>query len=136
MDQTNAIAAQRRTEPNDVVRKQYERGVLTDSTLGAPGDDGWYGLYRGQRLAELLRSDIDGLLGFALAQGVVSALIQEYRTIIASLSETIQGLRAQSASYSSPALPPEVAPQPDMTAATDISDEATNVLDMFFSDEE
>lgn len=136
VEQTNAIAAQRRTDPNDIVRRQYERGVLTDSALGAPGEDGLYGLYRGQRLAELLRPDIDGLLGFTLAQGVVPALIQEYRTIIASLNETIQGLRAQGASYSSAALSAEVAPQPDMTAATDISEEATNVLDMFFSGEE
>src|SRR5260370_41059486 len=59
--QTEAVVAQRGSDLGDTVRKQYERGVNVDTALGAPGLNGLYGLYQGQRLPELLRADIDRL---------------------------------------------------------------------------
>lgn len=137
VEQTNAVVAQRRADPNDVVRKQYERGVNVDTALGAPGEDGHYGLYRGQRLAEVLRPDIDGLISFALNQGVVPTIIQEYRSIVAGLNETLQGLRSQLAALPMPAAGSGVGMQmslqaPEVTAVTEIADEADGVLGMFF----
>jgi hypothetical protein len=137
--QTEAVVEQRGADTGDVVRKQYERGVLTDTALGAPGEDGLYGLYRGQRLAELLRPDIDGLISFALNQGVVPTVLQEYRQIIAGLNETLQGLRSQIAAIpvgQGPYVPGKQAnqlPEPiTSTPVTEVSEEADGVLGMFF----
>src|SRR5258708_4605782 len=73
--QTEAVVVQRGSDLGDTVRKQYERGVNVDTALGAPGENGLYGLYQGQRLAELLRADIDGLISFALNHGVVPTIL-------------------------------------------------------------
>jgi hypothetical protein len=132
--QATAVAEQRSSDVNDVVRKIYERGANIEAALGASSEDGLYGLYRGPRLAELLRQDIDGLIGFALNQGVVPTVIQEYRGIIQGLNETIQGLRTQITSLPLASVsqahqqPTETA----LTAGTEISDEADTILGMFF----
>src|SRR5260370_14449203 len=73
--QTEAVVVQRGSDLGDTVRKQYERGVNVDTALGAPGENGLYGLYQGQRLAELLRADIYCLISVALNHGVVSAVL-------------------------------------------------------------
>ncbi len=145
--QTEAVVAQRGSDLGDTVRKQYERGVHVDTALGAPGSDGLYGLYQGQRLAELLRADIDGLISFALHHEVVPTMLAEYRRIIGGLNETVQSLRTQIAT-----LPPAPAAtsfsngqmmqtnqQPEavqFTAVTEVADEADGVLGMFFGDAE
>jgi hypothetical protein len=110
-----------------------------DTALGALGSDGLYGLYQGQRLAELLRADIDGLISFALNHGVVPSMLAEYRRIIAGLNETIQSSRLQMET-----LPPGTGAisfascqmqQSEMfqvTAVTEMADEADGVLGMFF----
>jgi len=142
--QTEAVAHQRGSDLGDLVRKQYERGVNVDAALGAPGEDGLYGLYQGQRLAELLRADIDGLISFALNHGVVPTMLQEYRQMIGRLNETIQNGRMPIAAQS---------PVPERTSslgnqtnqqsqkslfipATEVADEADGVLGMFFGDAE
>ena len=141
--QTEAVVMQRGSDIGDTVRKQYERGVRVDTALGAPGSDGLYGLYQGQRLAELLRADIDGLISFALNQGVVPTMLAEYRRIVAGLNETIKSLQMQTATFSPS---PEVTSfthgqmqqtnqQPErlqFTAVTEMADEADGVLGMFF----
>lgn len=135
--QTEAVVAQRGADTNDVVRKQYERGVNVDTALGAPGEDGLFGLYPGRRLAELLRQDTDGLISFSLNQGVVPAIIQEYRGIIQGLNDTLQGLRSQltahpiapSGEYSTTGSPSQ---RQQEYAVTEVADEADSVLDMFF----
>ncbi|HEY4036385.1 MAG TPA: hypothetical protein VGL94_20705 [Ktedonobacteraceae bacterium] len=141
--QTEAVVAQRGSDLGDTVRKQYERGVHVDTALGAPGEDGLYGLYQGERLAELLRADIDGLISFALHHGVVPTLLAEYRRIIAGLNETIQSVRIHAGTFT-PA--PEAAlfsngqmmqtnqqtEAVQFTAVTEVADEADGVLGMFF----
>jgi hypothetical protein len=138
--QTEAVARQRGSDLGDLVRKQYERGVNVDTALGAPGEDGLYGLYQGSRLAELLRADIDGLISFALNHGVVPTILQEYRRMIGSLNEAIQHGRTATAASS---LAPEDTPslgnrgnhQPQQfpsIPATEVADEADGVLGMFF----
>ncbi len=137
--QTEAVIIQRGSDMGDTVRKQYERGVHVDTALGAPDPDGLYGLYQGQRLAELLRSDLDGLISFALNHGVVPMILVEYRRIIAGLNETIQSLPRQAGTFP---LVPKATPlsngqmqQPDtsqIAAVTQVADEADGVLDMFF----
>lgn len=142
VQQTEAVVKQRHTDVNDVVRKQYERGVNVDTALGAPGEDGLYGLYRGPRLAEVLRPDIDGLISFALNQGVVPTVIQEYRGIIQGLNETLQGLRSQLASLPMASATFQAAgnqatpQQQEFSAVTEVADEADNVLGMFFGGSE
>jgi hypothetical protein len=131
--QTVAVVDQRGTDINDVVRKQFERGVSVDSALGAPGEDGRYGLYDGARLAELLRQDIDGLIGFALKHGVVPTVIQEYRTIIRGLNETIGGMRGHLASLPQTPTSPVFGQVHQLSGAvTERSDEADSVLGLFF----
>lgn len=145
--QTEAIVVQRGSDLGDTVRKQYERGVNVDTALGAPGEDGLYGLYQGQRLAELLRADIDGLINFALNHGVIPTILAEYRRIIEGLNQTIQSNHSQMAM-----LPPETEArvlssgrmdqtnqQPEefpFTAVTEMADEADGVLGMFFGNAE
>lgn len=126
VEQTVAVVAQRRADPNDIVRRQYERGVLTDSALGVPGEDGLYGLYRGERLAEMLRSDIDGLISFALNHGVVPTIVQEYRGLFEILK--------QPSDVSLPPVLPAVqaANTGTLAAVTEVSDEAASTLNMFF----
>jgi hypothetical protein len=142
--QTEAVAHQRGSDLGDLVRKQYERGVNVDTALGAPGEDGLYGLYQGSRLAELLRADIDGLISFALNHGVVPTILQEYRRIIGSLNETIQYGRTATAtalpvSESTPPLGNRANHQSQQSSsipATEVADEADGVLDMFFGGSE
>jgi hypothetical protein len=143
--QTEAVVAQRSSDMGDTVRKQYERGVHVDTALGAPGSDGLYGLYQGERLAELLRADIDGLISFALHHGVVPTMLAEYRRIIAELNETIQRVRIQAGAFASA---PEATSFSNgqmmqtnqqleavqFTAVTEVADEADGVLGMFFGD--
>jgi hypothetical protein len=142
--QTEAVAHQRGLDLGDLVRKQYERGVNVDTALGAPGEDGLYGLYQGSRLAELLRADIDGLISFALNHGVVPTILQEYRRIIGDLNTTIQSDRPPMATQS-PA--PEgtsslgnqahhSSQQSSFIPATEVADEADGVLGMFFGGSE
>ena len=143
--QTEAVVMQRGSDMGDTVRKQYERGVHVDTALGAPGSDGLYGLYQGERLAELLRADIDGLISFALHHGVVPTMLSEYRRIIAGLNETIQRVRIQAGTF--PSAPEATSfsngqmmqtnqqPEPvQFTAVTEVADEADGVLGMFFGD--
>lgn len=142
--QTEAVARQRGSDLGDLVRKQYERGVNVDTALGAPGEDGLYGLYQGSRLAELLRADIDGLISFALNHGVVPSMLQEYRRIIGDLNTTIQGDRPPMATQ--PPAPEGMSSlsnrahhssqQSPFIPATEVADEADGVLGMFFSDAE
>jgi len=140
VNQTEAVVVQRGADPNDVVRKQYERGVNVDTALGAPGEDGLFGLYPGRRLAELLQQDTNGLISFALNQGVVPTIIQEYRGIIQGLNDTLQGLRSQltalpiapSSEFSTTGLQLQ---QQHEFAVTEVADEAEDVLGMFFGDE-
>jgi hypothetical protein len=142
--QTEAVAHQRSSDLGDLVRKQYERGVNVDTALGAPGEDGLYGLYQGSRLAELLRADIDGLISFALNHGVVPTMLQEYRQMIGRLNETIQNGRMPIAVQSP--VPERTSPLGNQTnqqlqkslftPATEVADEADGVLGMFFSDAE
>lgn len=139
VDQTEAVVAQRSADTNDVVRRQYERGVNVDTALGAPSEDGLYGLYRGQRLAELLRPEIDGLISFALNNGVTPTILQEYRGIIQGLNESLQGLRSQLAAFPPPSHSTDYSTtdfqmQQQEFAVTEIADEADNVLGMFFGD--
>lgn len=131
--QTEAVSKQRKTDQNDIVRKQYERGVNVDSALGAPGEDGLYGLYKGERLAELLLPDIDGLISFALRHGVVPTVIQEYR-------QTFQGLRSPMGANPvglvtplPPGRPGSQQPEPMAYApVTEVAEEADGVLGIFF----
>ena len=143
--QTEAVVVQRGSDLGDTVRKQYERGVNVDTALGAPGENGLYGLYQGQRLAELLRADIDGLISFALNHGVVPTILQEYRRIIQSLNETIQrdhpqmatfpaGIGATSFSNNQMNLTNLQPEELQFAAVTEVADEADGVLDMFFGD--
>src|SRR5258708_23823013 len=139
--QTETVVVQRGSDLGDTVRKQYERGVNVDTALGAPGVDGLYGLYQGQRLAELLRADIDGLISFALKHGVVPTMLAEYRRIIEGLNETIQSSRSQMAtlppvpgtrSFSSGRID-QTNQQPEefpFTAVTEMADEADGVLEI------
>jgi hypothetical protein len=138
--QTEAVAHQRGSDLGDLVRKQYERGVNVDTALGAPGEDGLYGLYQGSRLAELLRADIDGLISFALNHGVVPTMLQEYRRIIGSLNEVIQHGRT---AIATPSPAPQgtssqgnrvdhQSQQASFNPATEVADEADGVLGMFF----
>lgn len=131
VSQTEAIASQRQTESNDIVRRQYERGVLVDSALGAPGDDGLYGRYTGERLAQLLRPDIDGLISFALAHGEIPTIIQEYRAIIQQVRSQIAQMPAGHHITTSPHESASLGSQAH-TAATEVADEAADVYDMFF----
>jgi hypothetical protein len=145
--QTEVVVVQRSSDLGDTVRKQYERGVNVDTALGAPGEDGLYGLYQGQRLAELLRADIDGLISFALNHGVVPTMLAEYRRIIEGLNETIQNSRLQMAtlppvaeamSFSSGRMD-QTSQQPEVsafTAVTEMADEADGVLGLFFGNTE
>lgn len=131
VSQTEEIASQRQTDSNDIVRKQYERGVLVDSALGPPGENGLYGRYTGERLAQLLRPDIDGLISFALAHGEIPTIIQEYRAIIQQMRTQItQGpghhMRTSPQESAFPATQAQV-------AATEVADEAGGVLGMFFN---
>ena len=137
--QTEAVIIQRGSDMGDTVRKQYERGVHVDTALGAAGPDGLYGLYQGQRLAELLRADLDGLISFALNHGVVPMMLAEYRRIIAELNETIQSLPRKAGTF--PHVPKATSLSngqmqlPDasqIAAVTQVADEADGVLDMFF----
>jgi len=145
--QTEVVVVQRGSDLGDTVRKQYERGVNVDTALGAPGEDGLYGLYQGERLAELLRADIDGLISFALNHGVVPTLLQEYRRIIEGLNETIQSSRLQMATL--PPVPGAMSfssgrmdqtnqqrEESQFTAVTEMADEADGVLGMFFGSSE
>ena len=145
--QTEAVVMQRGSDIGDTVRKQYEKGVHVDTALGAIGSDGLYGLYQGQRLAELLRADIDGLISFALNHGIVPTMLIEYRRIIAGLNETIKSLQMQTATF--PPSPEATSfangqmqqtnQRPErlqFTAVTEMADEADGVLGMFFSNSE
>jgi hypothetical protein len=137
VQQAEAVAKQRQSDFNDLVRKQYERGVLVDSALGAPGEEGLYGLYRGTRLAELLRADIDGLINFALNQGMIPTMIQEYRGIITNLNETLQGLRMQMATL--PVVMQQTVPSPAESApasapVVEVAEEVESILGMFFAE--
>ena len=131
--QTEAVVAQRGSDLSDVVRKQYERGVHVDTALGAPGEDGLYGLYHGPRLAELLRPDIDGLISFALNHGVIPTMLAEYRRVIQDLRTQIVASPLVPVATSFPDC--QIGQQPEalkLTPATQVADEAGGVLDMFF----
>jgi hypothetical protein len=142
--QTEVIAHQRGSDLGDLVRKQYERGVNVDTALGAPASDGLYGLYQGSRLAELLRADIDGLICFALNHGVVPTILQEYRRIIGSLNEAVQGSHLSRVMPSpvpqgTSTLSHQINQQPQESAlppVTEVADEADGVLGLFFGGSE
>ncbi len=137
--QAKAMAEQQGVEFMDLSREQYQRGVQVDAALRPPGEDGKYGLYEGPRLAELVRPDIDGLISFALGQGVVPTMIQEYRKMIQGLYDTIRSLRTQGSPPSSP-VPPAPPLPPGETSprqvATEVAEEAQGVLGMFFGTED
>ncbi len=136
--QAEAVALQQGLEYIDLAREQYQRGVQVDAALRPPGEDGKHGLYEGARLAELVRHDIDGLVSFALNQGVVPTMIREYRKMIQGLYDTIQYVRTQGTPSSPAPIAPPLPPgeTPPHQAATEVAEEAQGVLGMFFGTED
>jgi hypothetical protein len=122
--QAEAVAEQQGLEYIDIAREQYQRGVTVDSALRPPGVDGKYGRYEGPRLAELLLRDIDGLISFAISQGTIPAIIQEYRSLLQSRHETLPQVMTPA--------PLGDTPEPLLTAVTEVDEHALGVLGMFF----
>jgi len=128
-----AVAEQQGIEFIDLSREQYQRGVLIDAALRPPTPDGMAGLYSARRLAELLRFDLDGLINFALQQGVVPTIIQEYRILFQTLAtETNRQQKAMGTDSRETPKPVGADPQQTLAAATEVAEEAQGVLGMFF----
>jgi len=131
--QAEAVAEQQGIEFIDLSREQYQRGVFIDAALRPPTPDGMAGLYSAQRLAELLRFDLDGLINFALQQGVVPTIIQEYRILFQTLAaETHRQQKAMGADSRETPKPVGADLEQTLVAATEVAEEAQGVLGMFF----
>jgi hypothetical protein len=136
VQQAEVVAQQQSLEFIDLARMQYRLGVLHDAALRPPGKDGKYGLYAGEYLAQQVRADVDGLNSFLLSQGIVPAIVQEYRLIVQGLQEAIQRFAVAPAAMTaslptSSSQPPPEEKEPSAAPETQVAEEALDVLSMF-----
>jgi hypothetical protein len=135
--QSEALAHQRHKDAGDLVRQQFELGVNVDSALGPVGENGTIGNYKPQRLAEILDPITNSLIAFQINNGVVPTIIQEYRTTIHALGETLQALQMQLQNLATGSIViathPHVSTSSTATeAATEVDEEGDAMADMFF----
>jgi len=123
---TDALENQRGTPWPDLSRRIYERGCQLEAASGPPDEEGKYGTYTGQRLAQLLAGDVESLINFQMRNGQVPTILQVMLDLVQNqgpLPAALLALQQQGKSSSE-----EAGTKPLMT----VEDGAVSTLDIFF----
>ena len=126
---TDALEVQRCTPWPDLSRRIYQHGCLIEAASGPPDEDGKYGTFSGERLAQLLAGDVETLITFLMRFGHIPTVIKVLIDLVQkheSLPPSLIGW--QEASAASPALA-------GLEPMRRVEDGAVESLDIFFQSE-